>query len=113
MKVTVDPSIAEVRFVYAQFCTAETTSRFVNQAMSSGVPHVNLALLREFKILIPPLSLQRRFSESVAPLARDEWLLREQNRHLASMRDLLLPKLVGGKLDVSRLDLKDLMEPVK
>jgi type I restriction enzyme S subunit len=112
MKLTVNPSIARHRFVYAQFCAPETTARFVGQAMSSGVPHVNLALLREFAVVVPPVHLQACFADTVEQLADQQWLVREQARQLGAIRDLLLPKLVTGRIDVSKLDLDGLLETV-
>jgi type I restriction enzyme S subunit len=80
--------------------------------MSSGVPHVNLGLLREFEILVPPMPLQIRFSDAVSQLADQEWTLGEQCRQLVAIRDLLLPRLVTGQIDVSELDLDAVLETV-
>ena len=96
MKITVDHSKATPGFVYSQFRTAETTARFAAQAMSSGVPHVNLALLRDFEIILPPLHLQHRFGELVAGLLVEDWVLAEQVRGLIDLRDSLLPRLIMG-----------------
>lgn len=112
MKITVDGAKATAEFIYAQFRTLETTGRFIAQAMSSGVPHVNLALLREFEILLPPLAIQAAFTEVLAPLSFQELHLSEQRRVLTSMRDLLLPRLVTGQIDVSELDLDALVDSV-
>ena len=112
MKITVDSAAATAEFIYAQFRTPETTGRFIAQAMSSGVPHVNLALLREFEVLLPPLAVQAAFIEALAPLSSQESSLREQNRVLMSIRDLLLPRLVTGEIDVSTLNLDALVHSV-
>lgn len=112
MKITVDPSKVSAEFIYGQFSTPETTGRFISQGMSSGVPHVNLKLLREFEILVPPLHLQSRFSDSVGQLSIHEGKLLAQRDQLATIRDLLLPRLVTGQIDVSSLDLDALTESV-
>ena len=109
MKITLDPARATAEFVYAQLRTKETTDRFIAQAMSSGVPHVNLALLRAFELVVPPIELQHQFSEAIAGPTATAWLVREENRRLAAIRDLLLPKLVSGEIDVSNLDLDALV----
>ncbi|MCA1695130.1 MAG: restriction endonuclease subunit S, partial [Actinobacteria bacterium] len=46
MKITVDSAKSASEFVYAQLRSKASTDRFIAQAMTSGVPHVNLALLR-------------------------------------------------------------------
>jgi type I restriction enzyme S subunit len=112
MKITIDPSRVAVDFVYAQFRTAETTSRFIAMAMSSGVPHVNLKILRDFELLVPPRDLQGRFAAAVAPLSDHVWILREKSQRMGIIRDLLLPKLVSAQIYVSILDFDAVSESV-
>jgi len=63
MKLTVDESQAEPLFVYYFFKSAETVQKIHNLALSSGVPHINLQILREFEIPFPPLPTQRRIAD--------------------------------------------------
>ena len=112
MKVTVDQDQITPEYFYAQFRSPEATGRFVAQAMSSGVPHVNLALLREFEFVLPSLPLQVDFSSIVRPLAMEQGLLQCLTDQLSTLRDMLLPKLVSGQIDVSGLDLDLLLETV-
>ena len=51
-------------------------------------------------------AIARLFSEAVEPLLALGSALLRKNLLLGRMRDLLLPKLVSGKLDVSELDIK-------
>ena len=110
MKLTVNTDAASAEFVYRQMSTAEVTARFIAQAMSSGVPHVNLTLLREFEIIAPPSDLQHRFGDTVRELDQEASALRSQARSLGALRDLLRPKLVSGQVDLSHLDLDELTE---
>jgi type I restriction enzyme S subunit len=105
MKVTTDARIAAPMFFYAQMCSAPTAQRFVAQAMTSGVPHVNLRLLRDFPVLVPPTALQDRYAKMAEPLQHLASLLADQTSRLVAIRDLLLPKLVTGQIDVSTLNL--------
>jgi type I restriction enzyme S subunit len=45
------------------------------------------------------------FGEVVSPMLRLREKLRVQNENLRSTRDLLLPRLVSGEIDVSSLDI--------
>lgn len=63
MKLTVDENQAEPFFVYYFFKSAETVQKIHNLAFSSGVPHINLQILREFEIPLPPLPTQRRIAD--------------------------------------------------
>jgi type I restriction enzyme S subunit len=51
-----------------------------------------------------------RFGGVVRDFDRQAWALRALARTLVSLRDLLLPKLVTGHIDVSHLDLDALTE---
>ena len=67
-------------------------------------------MLEQFQFRIPDVDCRRRFSDC----ARDERLARSvaccTTDELAALRDLLLPKLVTGQIDVSHLDLDALVE---
>jgi type I restriction enzyme S subunit len=62
MKLTVDPEKADARFVYYFFRQPSTIQAIVSQASSSGVPHINLGVLKDFKILLPPLDAQHHIA---------------------------------------------------
>lgn len=52
----------------------------------------------------PPKLLLRTFSQSVTPILTVMHILRLKNANLRSTRDLLLPKLVSGEIDVEKFD---------
>jgi type I restriction enzyme, S subunit len=110
MKITVDPTKTTPEFVYSQMRSPETTQRFIARAMSSGVPHVNLKLLRDFELINPPYEIQLRYSDYVRTLDTQSWVLRRQADRLRTLRDLLLPKLVKGQIDMSSMDLDAMVE---
>ncbi|WP_139539274.1 restriction endonuclease subunit S [Klebsiella spallanzanii] len=63
MKLTVNPKKADAYFIYTYFRTNEAKALIVNNAIVGGVPHINLGILKEFKLRLPPLSEQKRISE--------------------------------------------------
>ena len=58
---------------------------------------------------VPPQDLQRRFAESIELIRRLMSELIGEGRRLTAIRDLLLPRLVTGQLDVSTIDLGGLL----
>jgi len=60
MKLTVDELKADPLWIYYYFRLPSTISRIQNLAFSSGVPHINLSILREFKIHLPPITIQHK-----------------------------------------------------
>ena len=76
-------------------------------ATSNGtrMPRANTGILMSHGIPHPTDDLERAFNETVGPMDALRKILAAQNRKLREARDLLLPRLVSGELDVSELDL--------
>jgi len=60
---------------------------------------------RKFTILAPTQTVQRAWWDLVEPMIHQCYALTSTNRNLRHTRDLLLPKLISGELDVSDLDI--------
>lgn len=58
MKLTVDDAKADRLFLYYYFSSREAVERIMNFTSSSGVPHINLTVLRNFEVPVPPLETQ-------------------------------------------------------
>lgn len=85
MKLTVDPLKADAAFIYYSFCDPKIRSDFVGLASSSGVPHVNLATLREYSVPVPPPPTQRRIADILS--AYDD-LIENNRRRIAILEDM-------------------------
>ena len=72
----------------------------------SAQPFVSINDARSVRVLVPTPIVRRRFENSVRPLFRLVDNLVLQNDILKEARDLLLPRLVSGELDVSELNLE-------
>jgi type I restriction enzyme S subunit len=70
---------------------------------ASGRQRVNNACFDTFAVAVPPVTLERRFASYVAPAFASVEVLSQVQRGLERLRDLLLPKLVSGAIDVSGL----------
>ena len=55
--------------------------------------------------LVPDEGVASRFEGLIRPILKTITTLRSANSTLAETRDLLLPRLVSGDLDISDLDL--------
>ena len=56
-------------------------------------------------IILPLPEIQARFTSIVAPMLDSVSALGERNAILRQTRDLLLPKLISGEVDVADLDI--------
>lgn len=61
---------------------------------------LNLSDLKKFKILIPPINLIESFYNNLQPTIELKQKLLDKNKLLQQTRDLLLPRLISGKLEV-------------
>ena len=79
----------------------------VATATSNGtrMPRANTTVLLGYGIPHPTPDVELAFSETTEPMNNLRKNLSAQNRVLREARDLLLPRLVSGELDVSELDL--------
>jgi type I restriction enzyme S subunit len=62
--------------------------------------------LSKFAVFSPPQPLVRRFDEMACSIEKQLEVLTESIRNLVKTRDLLLPRLISGKLRVDDLDIQ-------
>jgi type I restriction enzyme, S subunit len=102
-------SATGVPFSYLYFTT--TTDAFVGHleqnATGAAYPAVTAKTFEDAEILVPDGDTLAAFDHSVLPQLEQTEFLKQQNRALAQARDLLLPKLMSGQLDVSGIRLPE------
>lgn len=67
---------------------------------NSAQPGINANALRSLPIVLPTTSVLLRFNSFVTPLLHKIFDIAKQNRQLVLTRDRLLPKLIGGEIEV-------------
>lgn len=67
-----------------------------------GTAQLNLSpvLAGRMKVFMPPDFLQQAYNDLVSPLFERIQILVDENKNLTKQRDLLLPRLMSGKLEV-------------
>ena len=85
MKLTVNPNKTDARFIYYFFRHRDAVQTLKNRSLTSGVPHINLGILREFEIPLPPLETQREISDVLS--AYDE-LIRNNCRRMELLEEV-------------------------
>lgn len=68
-------------------------------------PKISQANLKKVPIIIPSMTELETFGSAINPIFSQIRNLRAENDNLAATRDILLPKLMSGELDVSDIDL--------
>ncbi len=74
---------------------------------ATGRQRVQEQCFDDFQIIQPPRALLDRFSAIVAPSFRLIYKLHLQIQNLRRTRDLLLPRLLSGQVEISRMDKRD------
>jgi type I restriction enzyme S subunit len=73
---------------------------------ASGRQRVQEKCFHSFMVAVPPVELSRRFTELIGPFFDQIFILEKENVSLKRTRDLLLPRLISGKLRVDELDIQ-------
>ena len=91
--------------VYWMFRSPETRQKL--EQIANGVAQQNLSPVQTGKmaIPIPTESVRDTYAEVASPMVDAILNLNRKNATLRTTRDLLLPKLISGKLDVEDLDI--------
>ena len=104
------PTTVSSAFLFEATSTTTFSDWLIGRATGSAYPAVRAVDFEEATVAVPNASIDAAFAEKVAPMHELSWKLRAECSALAGLRDLLLPKLVTGQIDISSLNLDVLME---
>ena len=92
-------------YVWCKISMEETQKAFFRLADGAAQPNMSGSQIENYKIVCPPQSVCNHFSSVVGEILiqTDNLILR--NANLRQTRDLLLPKLISGEIDVSEFDI--------
>lgn len=78
-------------------------NRMIGYVSGVAIPRIVLKDFRLFPIVLPQKNVQDVFIEKVSPIIDLIYTLLEKNENLRITRDILLPRLVKGELDIKEL----------
>jgi hypothetical protein len=91
-----------VPFTFLYFAT--TTDDFVayltNNATGAAYPAVTAPTFEKADLLVPSAALLKKFGDATIPMAEEIHTLQRQIHNLRRTRDLLLPRLLSGQIEV-------------
>lgn len=90
---------------YLYYLFREQQQFFYNAAYGAAIQNVNTMILREMKIILPPSQIQKYFKDIISNSDNLLDNLGRKNLNLRQTRDLLLPRLISGEIDVENLDI--------
>jgi len=71
----------------------------------AAVPTLNRNDIHTLPVILPPYELLEDFNQYIIPIFSMKKILKEKNINLRCTRDMLLPKLISGNLNVELLDI--------
>lgn len=91
-------------YIYLMMNTMGETINKFGQA-GSTIVNLNKTQFGRMEVLIPSVAAMSDFDKIVEPIFNKILSNQLENIRLANLRDLLLPKLMSGELDVSEIDI--------
>lgn len=78
---------------------------FASKNIGAAIPHANKEYIFQQYLALPTPEVTSKFEEIVRPMRRSIMNLKSQVSILKATRDLLLPRLISGEIDVSELEI--------
>ncbi|MCW2119399.1 restriction endonuclease subunit S [Flavobacterium sp. 7A] len=78
-------------------------AHLLNTAIGSSQKALTISSLKDILILNPKIEIQLKFDDLIIPLLNSIENLQNQNRLLKEARDILLPRLMSGMIDVDKV----------
>tara|TARA_R110000764_G_scaffold238954_2_gene337083 strand:- start:29576 stop:30832 length:1257 start_codon:yes stop_codon:yes gene_type:complete len=90
------------------YCTFKTRQKEVfHLQRGAAQPHVYSKDIHKLKMKCPPEEILNDFEKLIKPFFQEIDILISKNQILQETRDLLLPRLISGKLSVEHLELEE------
>ena len=80
-------------------------ARMLGYVSGVAIPRIVLKDFRRFHIVVAPIRTQKAFNDLVEPIMMLCQTLTAKNVALSHTRDLLMPKLISGEVDVAEMDI--------
>jgi type I restriction enzyme S subunit len=74
---------------------------FISHATGATFKEITKGVFRQLPIILPDQGTLLKYEETVKPMSECVLNLQRQNKRLSEARDLLLPRLMSGEIDVS------------
>ncbi|MBW4423047.1 MAG: hypothetical protein KME50_00905 [Nostoc desertorum CM1-VF14] len=83
----------------------ENREKIINLASGATFKEINKTTFRQLAIAISEQIIEEKFSQILNPIAKKIENLQNKNHNLRQTRDLLLPKLISGEIDMEHLEI--------
>lgn len=93
-------TLRDTAYLYYWMTSSTMQEIFAVQTNGASQQFVGLTFMRRYKLLVPKDDILETFADKILPIGEQKRLLHQKNLSLAAQRDMLLPRLMSGKLEV-------------
>jgi type I restriction enzyme, S subunit len=98
MKVTLNPERVLATYLITYMRSPKGTREMESRTISTGVPHINLGILKKFPVPVPPLELQQEFTRVVDSVEQQKAQMVAHLTKLDSLFASLQSRAFNGEL---------------
>ncbi len=100
---------AMTKWLYFFYCTFKVRQNEVfHLQRGAAQPHVYSKDIHKLNMICPPKEVLNDFEDLITPFFNEIDLLKQKNQVLQETRNLLLPRLISGKLPVENLEIEEM-----
>lgn len=96
---------AEVGTAFVYCFLVRNKYRIADAGSGTTFPEVSGKTMASIGLVLPDVGRCAEFEEWAKPILKEQFRLEEESHGLGRLRDALLPKLMSGEIDVSKVDL--------
>lgn len=90
---------------YVFYLMKDKIQKLIQSASGGAQQHINKDIVNEMKFVLPADTMLNDFKDIIRPINKEIFNLLYKNHTLKQTRDLLLPRLISGKIDVEKLEI--------
>ena len=100
VRIDPKPSMPKM-FLYSLLRYSSFADEIKQHANGANVLHLAPERITDFRFIAPPIELMTRFADFVAPTLEQIDALENKTENLRQTRDLLLPRLLSGQVEIT------------
>ena len=104
-KITPKMNCISSNFLYSYFNNNKFQRYIRGNATSSTMPAINFSTLNDRDIIIPTTDLIEKFNNISETIRLKQLSISNQNKTLSNLKDILLPKLMNGEIDIDKIEI--------
>lgn len=91
---------------YVFYLMKDKIQKLIQSASGGAQQHINKDIVNKMKFVLPADTMLKDFKNIIRPINKEIFNLLYKNHTLKQTRDILLPRLISGEIDVENMEIK-------